>query len=242
MFNLTVSHQQTWRSWRKNCVGATQREISSPLLRWMTGLSFTHIHEALPPLMCYLCVMISALSYSGWEWLMLLQHHALALGVPHGSYTGPRFVTVGFTGCSGGTVELITGCDFHCFIQSFITIQMTRNMETLMRIFWVRGQGQCACVSTRECVCVWGGFVFIGYVLICLSGRVAGFLPRWSSGFSSAWWTSSVPASPWASPRSEAAPPGSQLDGHTNTQQQAKREKETKEEIDRKTNRKQEIY
>lgn len=79
------------------------------------------------------------------------------------------------------------------------------------------------------CVCVWGGFAFIGYVLICPSGRGAGFPPGWSSGFSSAWWTSSGPASPSASPRSEAAPPGSQLDGHTNTERKEGRVKDRKE-------------
>lgn len=83
---------------------------------------------------CYLCVIISALSYRGWEWLMLLQHHALALGVSQESIPGPRLLTVGFTGHSGGTVELITRWDFHCFMQNFIMFQMTQNGEILMRI------------------------------------------------------------------------------------------------------------
>lgn len=70
-------------------------------------------------------------------------------------------------------------------------------------------------VSDREArgsVHVCGGWIVIDFVLICLSGRGAGFLPGWSNGFSSAWWTSSEPASPSASPRWEAVPPGSRLD------------------------------
>lgn len=183
-----------------------------PLLR-------SHVlYEAAPPLVCLLLVRNDICSELQWVRVThVVAASCFGLGSPPTSPHRGQGLLVGFTGCSRRTAELITGWDFHCFMQSFIMIQMTRNRETLMRIFWVRGQGQCACVSMRERVCVWGGFAFIGYVLICLSGRVAGFLPRWSSGFSSAWWTSSGPASPSASPRSEAVPPGSQLDGHTNT-------------------------
>lgn len=125
---------------------------------WALSLFHSYIYctrQCLLLCVCYLCVVLSALSYSGWEWLMLLQHHALALGVPHESLPGPSSVTVGFTGCSWGTVELITGWDFHCFMQSFIMIQMARNRKILMRIFWARGRGQCACViHARVCLCV----------------------------------------------------------------------------------------
>lgn len=220
----------------KNCVVASQQEISSPLRSACLSLTLT-VRGSTSSCVCYLCVMISGLSYSGWEWLMLLQHHALASGVPHESLLGPTLVKVGFARCSWGTVRLITRWDFHWFKQSFITT--TRNGEILMRLFWVRGQAQCACVSMRERVCVWGGFVFIGYVLICLSGRAAGFLPRWSNGFSSAWWTSSGLASPSASPRSEVVPPGSQLDGNTNTERDRERKKKKKKEKQWKTDRKQ---
>lgn len=141
---------------------------------------------------CYLCVMISVLSYNGWEWLILLLHHALASGVPHGSLLGPTFVEVGFTRWSQGTAGLIGRWGYHWFIQFHHDDTKWRNINEIIE-----------CVRRLRC---------IGYVLICLSGRAAGFLPRWSSGFSSAWWTSSAPVSPSAFPQSEAAPLGSQLD------------------------------
>lgn len=144
--DLTLCSPAKLGSWRKNdccfCCCNPQE------LTFTFGLSLPHTYFTKLYLLCvcYLCVMISALSYSGWKWLMYLQYHALALGVPQESWTEPRFVTVGFTGCSWGTVELITGLGFHCFrISSWFKWRGTG--ETLMRVFWVGGQGQCACVS-----------------------------------------------------------------------------------------------
>lgn len=124
--------------------------------------------------------MISALSYSGWEWLMLLQHHALALGPPHQSSPGPRFVMVGFTGRSWGMVELITGWGFHCFIQSFIMIQTTRNGEINQGSLNERTGTMCMCVFV--CVCEEASLLLATYwfappeeELVSRQGEVAGF-------------------------------------------------------------------
>lgn len=157
--------------------------------------AFGHFHESLSPF--HSCVMLSASSYRAW--LMLLLHHAQASADPHQPAPEPAFVSVTFTGSGGegveegGSFELISRWDFH----NFIMIQMKRTRGILVYLRVCRERG---------------GFVFVGYVLICLYGRGAGCLPRWSSGFSSAWWTSSGPASPSASPRWAAAPPGSRLE------------------------------
>lgn len=139
LFHFTVSQQHTQGHRRENCVVSTQREISPPFAQMRIFKSFFHSHtlyEAVPPSLCLLlvCNDICFELQRVWDWLMLLQLHALALVDPQESLPGPRFVIVRFSGCSWGTAELITRCDFHCFIQNFIMFQKTQNREILMRI------------------------------------------------------------------------------------------------------------
>lgn len=171
---------------------AAQNEIITSFICYKTFINWVNGKEFSSPFLGFATYV-----YSYQLWVTRCSINALAMGGSRGSPLWPRLVTVGFTRGSRGTVKLIEAWDFHCFIPSFIRFHVTRNGAELMR-------PGTACMHLD---------IFFGYVRICLYGRGAGFLPEWSSGFSSAWWTSSGPASPSACPRWEAAPPGSQLEG-----------------------------
>lgn len=119
---------------------------------------------------CYLCVMISVLSYNGWEWLILLLHHALASGVPHGSLLGPTFVEVGFTRCSQGTAGLIGRWGYHWFIQFHHDDTKWRNIN---EGFLSEGPGIVCEAALLPLATYW--FASPEEQLVSCQGEVAGF-------------------------------------------------------------------
>lgn len=158
--------------------------------------------KTVPPFVCLLLVR-NAICFE-LEWVRMT--HVVAAS--RSGLRGPRGVLTGANVCYGYIKAILQGnrCAYHKMrfplfhtLASWFTWHGTRSIN---RDFLRERQGTAWLCSV---------LVFIRYVLICLFGRVVGFLPGWSNGFSSAWWTSSGPASPSASPRSEAVPPGSRL-------------------------------
>lgn len=128
------------------------------LLTFVFRLSFTRTYSTRQRvLLCvrYLWVLISASSYSGWGWLMWLQHHALALGVPHESLPGPRFVTVRFSGCSWGDSGAYHEMRFPLFhIEFHHDSNDTEQGNINERFLSERPGTMCMCIHARVCLCV----------------------------------------------------------------------------------------